>query len=270
MNLRKTCFRVLLAASGVLVLATLVFRFRSPWFLWLAPLNLTEENVAAAWFSGTLLLLGSMLAADGYFRLRSTHFKAALAWCVIAAMLLALSLDEIASLHERIEHWKTGPILSFVPFLAALLIGCAWSFVQLWLAPSERPKVMRLLIGFALLVSAAAYELFERLVPLHWYLRPIHRALEEGTELAGMLVLIHTAAANSAGLFDATRPAREPAFNGIYALRWPLIFGAVAIAWPLAALTASLDGQAGLGHFSDWLSCVAFTFSAALDRKSVV
>jgi hypothetical protein len=29
------------------VLATLVFRFRSLWFLWLAPLNLTEENVAA-------------------------------------------------------------------------------------------------------------------------------------------------------------------------------------------------------------------------------
>ncbi len=59
--------RVLIAVGAVLVGATLIFRFRTPWFLWLAPLNLTEENVAAAWFSGILLLLASLLAADGYF-----------------------------------------------------------------------------------------------------------------------------------------------------------------------------------------------------------
>src|SRR5690242_4287984 len=103
---RRGCFWVLVAVSAVLVVTTLIFRFRTRWFLWLAPLNLTEENVTAAWFSGMLLLTGSLLAADGYFRLRSTHFKAALAWWVIAGMLMVLSLDEIASLHERIELWK--------------------------------------------------------------------------------------------------------------------------------------------------------------------
>jgi hypothetical protein len=264
MNHRKICFRVLLAASAVLVMTTFIFRFNTPWFLWLAPVNLTEENVVAAWFSGTLLLLGSMLAADGYLRLRRIHFRAALAWCVIASMLLALSLDEIASLHERIEDWKTGPILSFVPFLLALLAGCAWSFMQLWLTPSERSKVIPLLIGFGLLVSAAGYELFERLVPLSWYLRPVHRAMEEGTELAGMLVLIRTALPNSVGLFEGTRPAREPAFSSLYALRWTMLVAGVVIAWPLAGVTASLGEQSGLGHFSDWMSCVAFTFSAGL------
>ena len=264
MELRKTCLRVLIAASTVLVFATLIFRFRSPWFLWLAPLNLTEENVAAAWFSGTLLLLGSLFAADGYFRLRNTHFKAALAWCVIAAMLLGLSIDEIACIHERVEEWKTGPILSFVPFMLVLLGGCGWSFLQLWLTPSERPKVIRLVIGFGLLVSASGYELIERLVPMTWYLRPFQMALEEGTDLAGMLTLIHTAMPNSAGLFDSVRPARGPAFSAVHALRWLMLVSATAIAWPLAGFTAALGEQAGLGHFSDWLSCAAFTCSAAL------
>ena len=70
---RTLFFRVLIAASAVLTLTTLLFRFGTGHFLWLAPLNLSEENVAAAWFSGALLMLASLLAADGYFRLRNTQ-----------------------------------------------------------------------------------------------------------------------------------------------------------------------------------------------------
>lgn len=260
----KTCLRVLVAISAVLVLATVVFRFRTPWFLWLAPLNLSEENVAAAWFSGALLLLGSLLAADGYFRLRTTNLKAALAWWIIAAMLLGLSLDEIACLHERIEDWKTGSILSFVPFLLALLTGCVWSFVQLWRAPSERPKVPGLILGFALLVSVGGQEILERIIDLPWYVKPFRIAVEEGSELAGMLILIYTSMPNSSGLFDTARPARGPAFSGLAAFRWPILLVAVALAWPLATLTASMDEQPLLGHWSDWMSCALFFFAAAL------
>jgi hypothetical protein len=260
----KTCLRVLIAISAVLVLTTVVFRLRTPWFLWLAPLNLSEENVAAAWFSGALLLLGGLLAADGYFRLRTTNLKAALAWWIIAAMLLVLSLDEIACLHERIEHWKTGSILSFVPFLVALLTGCAWSFVQLWRTASERPKVPGLILGFALLVSVGGQEILERIMDLPWYLKPLRLAVEEGSELAGMLILINTSMPNSSGLFDIARPARGPAFSGLAAFRWPILLAAAALAWPLADLTASMDEQPLLGHSSDWMSCALFLFAAAL------
>src|SRR5215510_4600692 len=115
-NERATTYlRTLTIISIVLVLATLVLRFGRA--LYLAPLNLSNENVAAAWFSGMLLLLGALHAADGYFRLRHTNLKAALAWCVIAGMLLALSADEVASLHERVaDVLKMGPWLSFLPF----------------------------------------------------------------------------------------------------------------------------------------------------------
>ncbi|MEJ1962039.1 MAG: hypothetical protein WDO56_11060 [Gammaproteobacteria bacterium] len=261
---RTAYFGALMLASAGLVMTTLVFRFKTAFFLFLAPLNLTNENVFAAWFSGMLLLLASLHAADGYFRLRSTHFKAALAWCVIAAMLLVLSLDEIGSLHERIELLKTGPILSFVPFLIVLLGGCAWSFIQLWLTPSERPRVLRLILGFGILVSVGGQEIIERIISLPWYVRPFRAALEEGSELAGMLILIHTAMPNSAGLFGTLRPPTEPAFSSVAALRWPIVIGAAVLAWPVTELTVSLDEQALLGHFSDWLAAVLFFLCAAL------
>ncbi len=206
-----------------------------------------------------------MLAADGYFRLRSTNLKAALAWWIVAAMLLVLSLDEIACLHERIEHWKIGRILSFVPFLLVLLTGCAWSFVQLWLTPSERPKVPGLILGLALLISVGGQEILERIVPLPWYIRPFRLALEEGCELAGMLTVIYTSMPNAAGLFDPARPAHGPAFSGLAAFRWPILLVAAVLAWPLAELTARpWTSSLLLGHFSDWTSCALFFFAAAL------
>ena len=107
-NARQIYLRGLIGISAVLVVATIVLRFDRALFL--APLNLTNENVAAAWFSGMLLLLGALHAADGYFRLRQTKLKAALAWWVIAAMLLFMSVDEIASLHERMKYlMRMGP-----------------------------------------------------------------------------------------------------------------------------------------------------------------
>ena len=256
---RAAYLRVLVLVSVALVLATLIFRVRSEYVLWLAPFSLGEENVIAAWFSGTLLLLASLHAADGFFRLRQTHPKAAFAWCVIAGMLLFLSADEIACLHERIEHLRTGPILSFVPFIVAMLAGCAWSFRQLWITPSERSRVKGLLLGVALLMSIGVQEIAERLIELPWYLRPIRTAIEEGTELAGMLILIRASLANS---------EEGRAFLCVAALRWPLAVLGVALAWPLAVLTASLGDQATLGHFSDWFSAVLFTASAALIVRS--
>jgi hypothetical protein len=107
-------------------------------------------------------------------------------------------------------------------------------------------------------------EILERITHLPWYIRPFRFALEEGSELLAMLILIKATLPNSAGLFDHDRPARQPAFTGLAAARWPVLTVATLIAWPLAELTASLSDQATLGHFSDWMSCALFAFSAAL------
>jgi hypothetical protein len=89
---------------------------------------------------------------------------------------------------------------------------------------------------------------------LPWYLRPVRTAVEEGTELGGMLVLIYTTLPNS----------RDRIFTSVTRIRWGFALFASAVAWPLAELTAAMDEQAALGHLSDWLSCVLFTSSAAM------
>ena len=258
----RTYLRTLIAISAVLVLATLILRFGRG--LVLAPLNLTNENVLAAWFSGILLFLASLHAADGYFRLRNTNLKAALAWWVIAAMLLFMSADEIGSLHERIDDVvHMGAWLSFLPFLVVLLGACAWSFLQLWITPSERRFVPGLILGFAILVSVGGQEFLEKAFKWPWYLGPLRSAFEEGSELTAMIILIYTTLRNSTGLFNA-QPAQGPAFSSVPMLRWVLVIAAAAIAWPVAQLSSVLDNQASVGHPSDWLSCALFFLAAVL------
>jgi hypothetical protein len=249
--------------SAVLVVATVILRFGHGLFL--APLNLTNENVAAAWFSGILLFLASLHAADGYFRLRKTNFRTALAWCVIAGMLLALSADEIGSLHERIDDvLKMGPWLSYLPFLIVLLGCCAWSFIQLWMTPSERSRVPGLIIGFGILVSVGGQEFIEKAFRWPWYLGPFRSGFEEGSELVGMMILIYTMLPNSSGLFSPARRPHAPAFSIISGLRWFIVVTAALLAWPIAMLSASLDQQVVDGHLSDWMSCAMFFLSAGL------
>jgi hypothetical protein len=253
--LGTTHFRALVGISIALTLTTLVFRFRTHYFLWLAPLDLSHENDVAAWFSGMLLLLAALHALDGFRRLQSTDVKSAIAWLLIAAMLVVLSADEVGSLHERIEDLSPGPVLSFVPFAIVLVGASIWVLWQLWRTPSERAMVPGLVLGFIMLFSVGGLEIFERIVQLPWYVRPFRTAFEEGWELAGMLVLIYAIRSNSREGF---------ALSGVAALRWFFVAGAALIAWPLASITASLNDQADLGHLSDWLSASLLLLSAAL------
>lgn len=262
-KIAATYVRTLIAIGAALVLSTLLLRWG--FALFLAPLNLSNENVAGAWFSGILLLLASLHAADGFFRVRRTDFKAALAWCVICAMLLVLSADEIGSLHERIDDvMQFGPWLSYLPFLVVLLGCCAWSFVQLWMTPSERSRVPGLILGFAILVSVGGQEYLEKAIKWPWYLGPFRTAFEEGSELVGMIILIYTMLPNSPGLFRSARRLSAPAFSSVPALRWFIVGAAAAIAWPFAMLSASLELQVVEGHLSDWVASALFFFSAVL------
>ncbi len=266
---RRNYLRALIGISSVLVLATLILRFGKA--LWLAPLNLTNENIVAAWFSGMLLFLASLHAADGYFRLRQTNLKAGLAWWVIAAMLMFMSADEIGSLHERIDDVvQMGAWLSFLPFLIVLLGACAWSFLQLWLTPSERRFVPGLILGFALLVSVGGQEFLEKSIKWPWYLVPFRSAFEEGSELTAMIILIYTMLPNSTGLFGGVRPAHGPTFSSVPMLRWVFVLVAAVIAWPVAGMSAMLDNQASVGHPSDWLACALVRVGGAAVDRAVV
>jgi hypothetical protein len=157
-----------------------------------------------------------------------------------------------------------GPWLSYLPFFIVLMGCCAWSFIQLWMTPSERSRVPGLILGFGILISVGGQEFVEHAFKWPWYLGPLRSGFEEGSELVGMMILIYTMLPNSTGLFSHAHRTHAPAFSSVHAWRWLIVAASALVAWPIAILTAALDQQIVLGHYSDWLSCSLFFLSAAL------
>ena len=69
-------------------------------------LDLAVENNLAVWWSGMLLFIIGLHAYDGSARYRSTSRTRSRAWVVIASVLVFFSLDEIASVHERLADFS--------------------------------------------------------------------------------------------------------------------------------------------------------------------
>ncbi len=109
-DLKAAYLRTLVLASVLLVFTTLVFRYRTEYFLRLAPLSLGEENVVAfVVFPAPSCCSQPLHASDGYFRLRNTHSKAAFAWCVVTGMLLFLAVDELPVCMSASSTAENGP-----------------------------------------------------------------------------------------------------------------------------------------------------------------
>src|SRR5688500_6684607 len=79
-------------------------------------LNLGAKVNLAVWWSGSLMLLGGIIA----YELSHWDVDARSAWVILAILFSLLSLDEIGSIHERVRDLTLG--LS-VYILIALLAG---------------------------------------------------------------------------------------------------------------------------------------------------
>jgi hypothetical protein len=257
---RSRYLRALIGVSALMVFCTLLNRISRQKFGFVYPFDLSNENIVAAWWSGSLLLLASLHAADGYFRLKHTDFKAALAWAVVASLLFGLSADEIGSFHERAaDVLGMGEWLSFLPFALILVGASAWAFWTLGSHPLERRSVPWLIAGFAVLASVAGQEYLEHNLNWPWYVRPFRSAFEEGSELAGMILIIHTCLHNSEGLFSRSN---SPAFSAVQGMRVAALLAGACAVFPMAYLTASLPDQE-IGHPSDWLASTIYSLTAA-------
>ena len=113
-----------------------------------SPFHLLEEKTVPAIFSAGLLGLGAVAAyMAGLLRIRGEHA----AWFGFAALLLVMSMDEVAQLHEKTEKytgidWQTVyiPVFAAAAWVwwrlvrategvsRALLVGgaAAWAFAQ--------------------------------------------------------------------------------------------------------------------------------------------
>lgn len=111
------------------------------------------------------------------------------AWIAIAFLFSFLSFDEIGSIHERVGNLVIGREAYLATALLAGMILTFATFV-LWKNNTNRRTLVLLLVGIALLASAAPNEYLEH--HIHWpeYLIGPRIAFEEGLELSGVLLCL--------------------------------------------------------------------------------
>ena len=268
--IRTWIFNTAFVVSAILLVMTGL----TTWQEWLPGLtrhfNLGFENNIAAWWSGALLAVCAFFASDGYARFRHDDRSAAHAWLVVAAILLFLSADEIGSLHERLgllgKSLNLGSWTLVLPLGALLGSAYVWAAIVLWRrGGTERRRMLVLSLGFAILASVALQEFIEHAVV--WEspaAKAIRRVVEEGTELAGMLVLIRVTSRNSFASDE-----RLP-FQTFFDALKPLGVAFLLAAPFLVAVTLWLPDHGMRGRPSDWLAAVIFLGAGALAARHVI
>ncbi len=94
----------IVAVDLVLVFITII-KHNLPDSLWgiYHHFDLGREMNMAAWWSGICLVALAFLAYELY---STNKDRTRVAWLILSLILFGLSLDEIGSLHERVESWK--------------------------------------------------------------------------------------------------------------------------------------------------------------------
>ena len=230
-------------------------------------LNLTSENTVGTWFSGILLLLVALHAFDGYMSLRKRHSRGAMGWALLSVVLLLLSADEIGSIHERISG---SGIVPRVPVLVAFgiilspLLG--YGLMRLWSEKDQRRSALVVAAAFALLSTVAFQEFIEHRI--EWGgLAGLRGAVEEGTELLAMLILLKVAMSNTQGRFARRPMLTFPTLEAVVLARPYILFVGLMMAPILAYLTANLSDQQR-GHPADWLTMTIFMLAALTASRS--
>ena len=155
--------------------------------------DLDEEQSVPNWYSSAALGLAALLTALIGARARDDRGPAAPRWRAMAWILLYLSFDEVAGLHETVN--SLSPISWTIPFgLLALVVG-AWLLPFVWrLPPATRFGIIA--AGVIYVTGAVGIELVSSQFFDESNKRQFDYAFftvaEEGMEMLGIVVLIRT------------------------------------------------------------------------------
>lgn len=183
-------FVKLILGIDVFILLCTLIRYNNLYSLdnvilkWIIPkFDLAVENTFAVWWSGILLFLIGFLAYQHYLLEKGDTKKA---WLGISIIFMGLSIDEIASLHERIGG--LGVWYAYFPLALACFIVLSYSLQKLFFKNESRFTAILLSLAVVLFAFSAFQEYLEWTVNLpSWAFGP-RLVFEEGTELVGSLV----------------------------------------------------------------------------------
>ena len=159
----------------------------------LTQFDLGQEMNLAAWWSSMILFSIGLLCYELYSD-RNTPKK--LAWLLLAIAFTCLSIDEIGSVHERIETWielidpyVPIPLVQLIdPYVPVAVFGIILvplPLIILWRFPQTQKSAVFIAIGFLLLATIAVQERLEGAIEWNQW-GGIRLGVEEGTELLGM------------------------------------------------------------------------------------
>ncbi len=159
-----------------------------------ASMDLADEDNIASWFSSMLLATIAWLAAVCFVLDRKCPGSHWLdyGWVVMCLIFLALSFDELGSVHERLQlpEGLAGWILWYAPVVAVLPLYLGlFAFFRM---RQDKPALLLVALGSLAFASIPIQEQFEVGVDrgADWQRPVAHILLEEGAELVAMLLIL--------------------------------------------------------------------------------
>lgn len=163
------------------MLGTPVNAWKEPGRIWL---DVGQENNIPTWWNSSLLMLGAVGASlltlinYGLRRVRPGSNRGMVAWCGVAILLILLGLDEIASVHERLDRLAYMVFPEHNLTYAWLIFGIPLGLICLAflaiLATSLPVTARRLMLGglAVTLLGAVGLELIHDLLDGHQRITP--------------------------------------------------------------------------------------------------
>jgi hypothetical protein len=181
---------VVFTVNLILILITAIFPYvhdgRLKWQV-LNHFNLAAEMHLSTWWAGGVFLICGLLA----FQLYSLDVRSKHIWLILAGIFTFFSFDELGSIHERIGNLESGMVI--LGGMAALLgSGLVYALLNLWRQKQDLHRILLLLLGFALIVSAAPNEYLEHQTEWPNFLIGPRLGFEEGLELMGAWICMHS------------------------------------------------------------------------------
>ena len=200
---------------------------------YLAQFTLAEEKNLATYWQGWCFLLVSILAFERSLQAERSATYERQSWLGLAALSAGLSLDELGSIHERAAFlfgsWGlSGGISSNIPFAVPAVLLLIFTLRRMWRLGSRR-RFWLTLSAFTAFGFVALQEYLEHAVAWPWWVRGMRFAVEEGTELFGIFLLLSVVAST----------ARTSAKSGSVACLVPNVETLVRLRPAVVGLTAA-------------------------------
>jgi hypothetical protein len=204
----------------------------------------------------------SILAFERFLGSNKTATCERQSWIGLSVLAAGLSLDELASIHERtpflFSSWGlSGNMNSLIPLAVPALLLLLFTLQRMWNLANRRCFWLTL-SAFIILGSVASQEDLEHTLQWPWWARGMRFVIEEGTELVGIFLLLSVVlgATVTTGMVKSIR-SLMPRAETLIQLRPTVAYLSLLGFIPLGMLTvATLVVTEARGAPSAWLPFV--------------